>query len=81
MPTTGGAQDLMECSPEQPDLIEPAVSRGLDQVTLVAPSDLNYPMILWKWNLTEMVKIMWDHVIGGTGLWIEVQAQLYGEFN
>lgn len=48
MPTTGGAQDLMERSPEQPDLIEPAVSRGLDQVTLVAPSDLNYPMILWK---------------------------------
>lgn len=68
IPTTEGAQDLTEHSPEQPDLTEPALSRGLDQIPSVISSNLNYPMILWKQNLTEIVKIMGNHVIGGTGL-------------
>ena len=29
-PATGGAQDLTGHSPDQPDVIEPALSRGLD---------------------------------------------------
>lgn len=59
---------MTRSKPRQSDLIGDASSRGWDQVTSVVPCNLNYPTILWKRSPTQMVKIVWKHAVGCTGL-------------